>query len=42
MIGIPMMANITKERTAPVVSPRLRKNDIIVDAVSAFLLPTTL
>ena len=36
------MANMTKDSTAPLVSPLLRKNDIIVDAVSAFLQPTDL
>ena len=37
-----MIASMAKESSAPVVSPLLRKNDIIVDAVSAFLLPTNL
>ena len=36
------MTNITKDNKAPAVSPLLRKNDMMTDAVSAFLLPTDL
>ena len=37
-----MITNITKDNNAPAVSPLLRKNDMMVEAVSAFLLPTDL
>ena len=33
------MTNITKDNNAPTVSPLPRKNDIMTNAVSAFLPP---